>query len=194
MKKIPNKLLRGYRSFQQKRFKDYSSLFEVLTSSQQPKVMIIACCDSRIDPAILLQADPGDLFVARTIAAVVPEKDNLTGLSVHAALEFAIKGLCVENLILLGHSDCGGAKVLLNNDGTYDHVHNWMSQINIDVQKNDTLDNVTKKIILQSYYNCLSIDFVKSKVGQDKLTIHQWYFDIKKGQLFVCDDGQYHDL
>jgi len=195
MKNRVEKILDGYRSFRKKFFQDDTLLFEQLALSQQPNIMVVACCDSRVDPSVLLQANPGDLFVVRTIASVVPEKNNKAGISVHAALEFAIKGLCVEHVILLGHSDCGGAKILFKNDETYEHVHNWMSQINIDVQDDDALERVTKKILMQSHDNCFSFDFIKRAVEQNKLTIHQWYFDIEKGKLLACsDDGQYHDL
>src|SRR5476651_63061 len=98
---------------------------------QKPEVMVVACCDSRVDPALILQCDPGDLFVVRNVANIIPpyEKDEAHhGTS--AALEFGVSFLKVEHLILLGHSQCGGIQALLSSDTNQDDfITNWVSLI-----------------------------------------------------------------
>src|SRR5271168_1065373 len=101
---------------------------------QQPQVMMVACCDSRVDPALILQCDPGDLFVVRNVANIVPpyEKDTVHhGTS--AALEFGVCFLDVKHLILFGHSQCGGIDALINSDnvGKNDFITDWVNIIKI---------------------------------------------------------------
>src|SRR5271167_1936364 len=118
MEKSFKKILQGYQLFRKKYAQDDNSVMQYLSNyGQQPKIMMVSCCDSRVDPALILQCDPGDLFVVRNVANIIPpyEKDEAHhGTS--AALEFGICFLKIKHLILLGHSQCGGIQVLLNND------------------------------------------------------------------------------
>src|SRR5437660_12639651 len=110
------KIKQGYQIFREKYAQGDSSVMQFLSHyGQQPQIMVVACCDSRVDPALILQCDPGDLFVVRNVANIIPpyEKDEAHhGTS--AALEFGICFLKVKHLILLGHSQCGGYQALLN--------------------------------------------------------------------------------
>src|SRR3984957_19563485 len=133
MKKSFIKILEGYQIFRKKYAEGDKSIMGYLSHyGQQPEVMVVACCDSRVDPALILQCDPGDLFVVRNVANIIPpfEKDEAHhGTS--AALEFGIEFLKVKQLILLGHSQCGGIQVLLNGgDASHnDFITNWVSLI-----------------------------------------------------------------
>src|SRR5215813_8002124 len=110
------KILHGYQLFREKYAHGDNSVMQYLSHyGQTPEMMVVSCCDSRVDPAVILQCDPGDLFVVRNVANIVPpyEKDEAHhGTS--AALEFAIRILNVKHLILLGHSQCGGIEARLH--------------------------------------------------------------------------------
>src|SRR5687768_12972882 len=115
MEKSLNKILAGYRKFRQKYVVSDNSIMQQLADvGQNPQVMVVACCDSRVDPALILQCEPGDLFTVRNVANIVPPYEiDLGHHGTSAALEFGIDGLQVEHLIILGHSQCGGIQTLI---------------------------------------------------------------------------------
>ncbi len=160
---------------------------------QQPKIMVVACCDSRVDPALILQCDPGDLFVVRNVANIVPpyEKDDAHhGTS--AALEFGIRFLNINHLILLGHSQCGGIQSLLNEESIRhnDFIMNWVSVIKAHQECDHGTDDYAKLALHKSHENCLSFPWIADKVTEEKLTIHLWFFDIQSGQLFTYSEQE----
>ena len=181
-------MLEGYHLFRDKYVHGDTSVMHSLSHyGQQPHVMVVACCDSRVDPALILQCDPGDLFVVRNVANIVPpyEKDEMHhGTS--AALEFGVRILNVEHLILLGHSQCGGIQALLNNTDSNknDFITNWVSLIKTPHCHFEEADDYAKLALNQSYENCLTFPWIKEKVAQKKLIIHLWFFDIKMGKIF----------
>ncbi len=183
------KMLKGYQAFRNKYAHGNRSIMRLLSIyGQQPQIMVIACCDSRVDPGFILQCDPGDLFVVRNIANIVPpfEKDALHhGTS--AALEFGIKFLEVKHLILLGHSQCGGMQALLEKKTSIpnDFISNWVSIIDTSNISPESVDDCAKLAMHQSHENCLSFPWIAEKVDQGKLIIHQWFFDIKEGKIFT---------
>ena len=160
-----DELLQGYRRFQQKcAASDQSVMRQLAEHGQSPQVMVVACSDSRVDPALILQCAPGDLFVVRNVAGIIPpyEKDNAyhgTG----AALEFAIQFLRVKHLVLLGHSQCGGIQALLDhcqNQAT-DFIANWMSTVKQAVQDSDDVNACVKQALHCSYQHCLTFPWIK---------------------------------
>ncbi len=189
------KMLQGYQIFRKKYALGDASIMQYLSHyGQQPQTMVVACCDSRVDPALILQCDPGDLFVVRNVANIIPpyEKDEAHhGTS--AALEFGVRVLNVEHLILLGHSQCGGIQALFDSqtDNHNDFITNWVSLIKTthDHQHNHHLhsdpDEYAKLALNQSYQHCLTFPWIQEKIAQKKLTIHLWFFDIKTGQIFT---------
>ena len=193
MKKSFTKMLQGYQIFRQKyALGDKSVMHSLSSDGQQPQVMVVACCDSRVDPALILQCDPGDLFVVRNVANIVPpyEKDEAHhGTS--AALEFGVHFLKVDHLILLGHSQCGGIQALLNNHDSNknDFITSWVSLIQRPKNNLDDADECAKLALNQSYQNCLTFPWINEKVTQKQLTIHLWFFDIKTGQISTyCEE------
>ena len=192
MKKSFQKMVRGYQEFRKKYAHDDQSVMPYLSRyGQQPQIMVVACCDSRVDPALILQCDPGDLFVVRNVANIVPpyEKDEAHhGTS--AALEFGVCLLKVKHLILLGHSQCGGIQTLINSHAPNndDFITNWVSII----KKQDCLsqdpDEYAKLALHQSYENCLNFPWIQEKIIQKELFIHLWFFDIKTGQISTYSD------
>jgi carbonic anhydrase len=150
---------------------------------QKPEIMVVACCDSRVDPALILQCDPGDLFVVRNVANIVPpyENDN-SHHGTSAALEFATCFLKVKHIILLGHSQCGGIAARLENDSSKnDFITNWVSIIKTTDMD---IDTCAKSALHQSYKNCLGFPWIYERMEQKTLMIHRWFFDIKAGEIF----------
>jgi carbonic anhydrase len=188
------KMLQGYQAFRKKYALGDQSIMHYLSHhGQQPKIMVVACCDSRVDPALILQCDPGDLFVVRNVANIVPpyEKDEAHhGTS--AALEFAVRFLKVKHLILLGHTQCGGIQALVNGNDTNknDFITNWVSLIKPTKPNSQDIDDCAKAALNQSYQNCLTFPWIKEEVMQKNLLIHLWFFDIKTGQIFTYSDTQ----
>lgn len=187
------KILQGYKEFRKKYALGDRSVMQFLSYyGQQPQIMVVACCDSRVDPALILQCDPGDLFVVRNVANIIPpyEKDEAHhGTS--AALEFGISFLQVKHLILLGHSQCGGIQALVDGDSIKnDFITNWVSVIKTEPTHVHDADDYAKLALHQSYQNCLTFPWIKEKVMQKKLIIHLWFFDIKMGQIFTYSDAK----
>lgn len=194
MKNGFKKILQGYQSFRKKYVLGDESIMHYLSHyGQQPKIMVVACCDSRVDPALILQCDPGDLFVVRNVANIIPpyEKDEMHhGTS--AALEFGIRILKIKHLILLGHSQCGGITALLNykDNNTDDFITNWVSLIKSQHDHSCDVDDYAKLALNKSYQHCLTFPWIHDKVKHKKLMIHLWFFDIKSGQIFTYSDTE----
>lgn len=199
------RFINGFRVFQKDYFGPDSSHFEPLKKGQNPSTMLIGCSDSRVDPAILTNSAPGDLFMVRNVANLVPPyqlDDALHGVS--AALEFAVCHLQVEHIIVLGHSSCGGIKALM--DGTCGclgggFISHWMTiaqpakdQVLADLHDKDPRlqQRATEQAaILLSLENLHTFPFIDERVCVGKLSLHGWYFDLEQGQLleYVPQEG-----
>jgi carbonic anhydrase len=194
MEKNFKKMVSGYQKFRKKYALDDQSVMQHLSDhGQQPKIMVVACCDSRVDPALILQCEPGDLFVVRNVANIVPpyEKDDAQhGTS--AALEFGVRFLQVEHLVILGHSQCGGMKALMNANGNIndDFITKWVSLIKIQDCNSRNIDECAKLALLQSYNNCMTFPWIKEKVVSKGLLIHLWFFDIKSGCILTYSETE----
>lgn len=183
MKKNFEKLIQGYKTFRKQYADGDHSAMAELASGQHPETMVIACSDSRVDPALLLQCDPGDIFTVRNVANIVPpyeadEKHHGTS----AALEFGICYLNVKSLIILGHSQCGGIEALLQPEQLEqnDFIGRWVSVIK---PTEKTPSSLSKAALLQSYENCLTFPWIKERLENKTLGIHLWFFDIKSGEI-----------
>jgi carbonic anhydrase len=194
MKNSFNRILNGYNIFREKYTLGDQSIMQYLANNgQEPEIMVVACCDSRVDPALILQCDPGDLFVVRNVANIVPpfEKDD-SHHGTSAALEFAACFLKVKHLIILGHSECGGIIRLLDNrPNSDDFITNWVSIIkkshNTDHKDHNSF---SKEALKQSYTNCLTFPWIQERLDNETLMIHLWFFDIKTGQIFSYSDNE----
>ena len=191
MQQAFKKMLHGYQEFREKYAEGDHSIMKSLSYGQSPNTMVVACCDSRVDPALILQCDPGELFVVRNVANIVPpflKDDAHHGTS--AALEFGICLLKVQHLILLGHSQCGGIEALLQDRATphNDFIHSWVSIIRHPNNSRYTPNEYAKIALHQSKQNCLSFPWLKEKVVSGELMLHLWFFDIKEGQVYTYSD------
>ncbi len=188
------KMLKGYQAFRkQYALGDTSMMQDLSVHGQKPNIMVVACCDSRVDPALILQCDPGDLFVVRNVANIVPpyKKDDLHhGTS--AALEFGVCFLQVKHLILLGHSQCSGIQALLDraHPKQNDFITNWVSIIETQDFHTHNSDDCAKLALQQSYHNCMHFPWIHEKVQNKTLLVHQWFFDIKTGQIFSYSNAE----
>lgn len=186
------KVLKGYRLFRKKYALSDTSVMQSLSRhGQKPRIMVVACCDSRVDPALILQCDPGDLFVARNVANIIPPYEDDQGHhGTSAALEFGITFLEVKNLIILGHSQCGGVEAAMSGVEfpKNDFISDWVSLIKTDSLAHKNTDDYAKWALTQSHNNCITFPWIKERIQQEKLIIHLWFFDIKTGQIFMYSD------
>lgn len=201
------KLMIGFRKFREKFFDSETALFDKLsTSGQSPKTLIIACSDSRVDPALMAGASPGELFVVRNVANLVPpvETSKLGLHGVSAAIEFAVTGLKVENIVILGHRQCGGIRALMTgtpeNQDTF--VGRWMSIANSAKKKviqqfgepksDADIDMMCRQCEMESIAvsigNLKTFPFVSEAIKSRGLNIMGIYFDLEQGQLFEYDE------
>lgn len=192
----------GYSRFRQKYFIEDNHTFDDLKSGQNPATLVIACSDSRVDPAIIMDCAPGDLFVIRNVANLVPPcESNSTGYhGTSAALEFGVTGLKVKNIIVLGHSMCGGITSLFHKknskSGNKSFVDKWMEiaanvhedhSIDINQDISHKADQCSQLAIVQSLKNLMTFPWIKEAVEAEELMIHGWYFDIETGKINSFD-------
>jgi len=182
------KMLEGYQQFREKYVVDESMMKQLADHGQKPEAMVVACCDSRVDPSLILQCDPGDLFMVRNVANIVPPyevDERHHGTS--AALEFGICYLHVKHLVILGHSQCGGIDALLNGLDKNDFVSPWVSLIDCHPKEmgKHNINDFAKSALFHSYENCLTFPWIREKIDEGSLKIHLWFFDIKTGELSV---------
>lgn len=190
-----HKYIQGFNDFREEYFCCENSPFEILRKGQEPKTMVIACSDSRTDPSLLLQCGPGEIFVVRNVANIVPPYETKAGYhGVSSAIEYAVKALKVENIIVLGHSDCGGIGALMRNDevNETEFVGNWLSMLH-DVRE-DVLEHFGEVSprsckacemsgVLASVRNLMTFPWIAERVDAGDLHLHAWYFDMTTGQL-----------
>ena len=200
-----DRLIEGYREFRAGDFPVQKALYEELgTKGQKPKVMLIACSDSRADPSDIFNAYPGEMFVLRNVANIVPPVDPTEGYhGTSAAIEFAVNVLKVEALVVMGHESCGGIAGCLagmGHDPDAGYVGKWVSIIN-DVRdrvlaRNLPKDQVTFEMELegvrQSLTNLMSFPFVRDAVESGRLSLQGAYFSIIKAHLLMSnEDGEF---
>lgn len=204
------KLISGFRRFQKNYFKSDDALYEELSKGQRPKVLVVGCSDSRVDPAIITDCRPGDLFVVRNVANLIPPYEPDTRYhGVSAAIEYAICFLNVEHVIVLGHSHCGGIDALMqcsDDNVVGEFIGRWVaiSRPARDAVQRD-LKHKPRELqrkaceeasILISLENLLSFPWVAQRVNEGKLALHGWYFDLEAGQLlgYHPDTGAFEKL
>jgi len=198
MKNNLKKFLDGYIAFRDKYVHSDQSVMKMLSKDgQRPEVMVVACCDSRVDPALILQCDPGDLFVVRNVANIVPTyTKDVTFQGTSAALEFGVCYLNIKSIVLLGHSQCGGIEALLCNDDARqtDFIKNWVSVVKNEAKVQLSADDYAKYALKQSYKNCQTFPWIKDRMEAGDLDIYRWFFDIKTGQIFTyCDEKEAYE-
>lgn len=197
------KLLIGFRHFKEKFYQGADNTYEKLSNvGQAPKTLVIGCSDSRVDPAILSSAGPGEIFVIRNVANLVPPYEIGGGRhGVSAAIEFAVVNLKVENVIVLGHRQCGGIRALMFPDETKagGFVQSWMQVAEPARERaleftgsadHDILwRNCELESIRTSLDNLRTFPFVAEAIRDRGMTLLGIYFDIEKGQLLELNEN-----
>lgn len=197
------KFIHGFRNFQEEYFHEDRELFDLLKQGQRPKVVLIGCSDSRVDPSMMVRSDPGDLFIVRNVANLVPPCEHDQSYhGVSAALEYAVCHLEVEHIIVLGHSCCGGIRSLMEGipgDKSNEYISKWVSiaerakQQVLEKFANASNERQSKACehasILVSLENLLTFPWVKERVDSGKLDLHGWYFEIESGTLYSYNPG-----
>lgn len=190
---MPDSLIAGYRRFRDGYFQVHREQLEALAAGQSPRIAVVSCCDSRVDPAIVFDAFPGELFVIRNVASLVPpfeSEGQYHGTS--AALEFAITGLQVEHIVVLGHAQCGGVKALMENH-TSGHeprsfIERWVSMAypcldGLGVDDAPTPKDVEHATVRLSLENLLTFPWIAERVADGTLKLHGWYYDLTTSTL-----------
>ena len=192
------KLLEGYQEFYDEQTANGGKLFDELSKGQSPKTLIISCSDSRISPVTLTKANPGDVFIIRNVANLVPpyqpDKDSLHGVS--AALEFGVCHLEVKHLVVMGHSGCGGIKALREGiepppGEDFSFIAPWMQLAK--TAKCDAQHECEQGAIKVSLGNLESFPWIKSRIEQGTLNLHGWYFRIEDGKLLTLEGDSFNE-
>jgi carbonic anhydrase len=198
---FPQRLIDGYREFVAGRLPLERSRFEKLAESgQQPEVMVIGCCDSRVSPEVIFDAHPGELFVVRNVANLVPPYSP-TGFThgVSAALEFAVVGLKVKHIVVMGHSHCGGVRAFADHRDRPtpgDFIDSWMSLIKpaakslntgADPGSPDYLRQLERASIVTTLDNLMTFPWIKNRTETGELQLLGAYFDVASGFLSIYD-------
>ena len=199
---LPESLLEGYRSFKGGRYRRERARYRTLAEhGQSPGTMVIACCDSRSAPETVFDAGPGEIFVVRNVANLVPSHEPDRGCDgTSAALEFAVQGLKVRHIVVLGHGRCGGIRAALSPDteplSPRDFIGRWMRQAEpavhavvaagslTDAERQSALERAS---VRRSVANLRTFPFVSSLEDEGRLSLHGAWFDIAEGDLWTMD-------
>lgn len=196
-------LLKGFADFRLGYYREHLDLFDKLaTEGQSPKILIVGCADARVDPGILTQTKPGDIFTVRNIGAMVPPAlippdHRQHGTS--AAIEYAVRGLGVEHIVILGHALCGGIAALVDGDkgafADFDYLSTWTAVAQDvrdlavtrlkDRSREEIVRTVEQAAVVNSVQNLMGFPWVAEKVAEGKLVLHAWWFNLTKGQLYA---------
>jgi carbonic anhydrase len=202
MTHLPQHLLDGYRNFMSGRYSQEARRYEELSvEGQKPKTMIIACCDSRAAPETIFDSGPGELFVVRNVANLVPPSNpdgEYHGTS--AALEFATQSLKVQHIVVLGHGRCGGIAAALNQDSEPlspgDFIGKWMNLVQPAAEviaanslmtaseRQRAMERVSIRFQLQNLRTFKCVEILEKK---GRLTLHGAWFDISSGELWMMN-------
>ncbi len=198
-------LLAGYRRFREKGWPEQRAVFQSLADTgQSPQVLVISCVDSRVDPAVIFDAQPGEMLTVRNVANLVPPYEpDVAYHGTSAALEFGVRVLAVQHLVVLGHELCGGVNALLEGApaNARDFIAPWMSMAESareralslrDVSPRDRGQCCEQDVIKVSLKNLMTFPWIAAPVAAGKLRLHGAWFSIRSGELLVLrPDGSF---
>ncbi len=197
------RLLKGFADFRLGYYREHLDLFERLaTEGQSPRILIVACADARVDPGILTQTQPGDIFTVRNVGAMVPPAQRPPDARHHgtsAAIEYAVRGLGVEHVVILGHALCGGIAALVDGKSGafagFDYLSTWTSiaqDVRDDVMRElqgrpreEIVRAVEQAAVVNSVRNLMTFPWIAKRVKAGKLVLHAWWFNLTQGQLYA---------
>ena len=200
-------LLTGFKNFREAYFEKKSEVLQQLAEKgQSPQTMVICCSDSRVEPSALFGIGPGDLFVVRNVANLVPPFTSKDNISIGSALEYAVKILRVKDIIVLGHAHCGGVAALCKSidndkrgevsDNPTDFIESWVDiakpallKTDLDYKDENIAGNSERAVLLFSYNNLLTYPWLNDAVSKNSLEIHAWWLDFKSVMLWKKAQG-----
>lgn len=198
-----DRMIEGFRRFRETYFETNRPLFRSLVEGgQSPSVLLIGCSDSRVDPGMIFESQPGEMFVIRNVANLIPPfcpSGSLHGTS--AAIEFAVRTLKVDNVVVLGHAQCGGVRALLDDttNGGSDFISQWMNiartardrALALTLSAGQPLEIARRfceqETVAISIANLMTFPWVRERVQDGSLRLHGWYFDLEHGELWKLD-------
>jgi carbonic anhydrase len=199
---FPQRLLEGYSAFRAARLPTEQDRYrELAEAGQSPQVMVIGCCDSRVSPEVIFDASPGELFVVRNVANLVPPyTPDDAQRAVSAALEFAVQALKVKHIVVLGHASCGGIRAYTEPGEPLspgDFIGKWMALIEPAAaaagpeskfaSREDYLTHLEQMSIATTLDNLMTFPCVRILVERGRLMLHGAYFAVATGELSLRD-------
>jgi len=201
-----SRLIEGYHRFRASEWEHQRERWAELAEGQSPQVMILACADSRSDPALIFDARPGEMFVARNIAALAPPYETSSGFhGVSAALEFAVTQLEVGEIMVMGHGMCGGCAAALT--GKFDDVPSgeghfigdWVGMLSTtrdavrarhtELNREAFLD-MEREAVKVSLANLRTFPWIAEREKAGRLKLHGAHFSISEGRLYILDEAE----
>lgn len=196
---LPPRLLDGYHTFRTGRLTVEQARYrELAERGQSPEIMVIGCCDSRVSPEVIFDARPGELFVVRNVANLVPPyAPDGAYHGVSAALEYAVDVLRVQHIVVLGHARCGGIRAFADQAPPGDFIGKWISLLAPvaaavglrEGHPDDYLKRLEQASLLASLDNLRTFPFVRNRCDREDLSLVATYFDVASGELSAYDRG-----
>ncbi|MDI2090580.1 carbonic anhydrase [Commensalibacter oyaizuii] len=198
-------ILHGVKRFKEESFPERRELFGQLANGQSPKTLFITCADSRIDPELLTDQPPGNLFVLRNIGNIIPAYGNAMG-GVTSAVEYAVCALKVSTIIICGHSDCGAMDALIHPEKTASMpaVRNWLQFAETAHAVTDALtatdvgpesiQALTEHNVLLQLNHLRTHPSVAAALARNELALQGWYYDIPNGKVYILNEETRHDM
>jgi carbonic anhydrase len=190
------RLLDGYSKFHHHIFPQRKEHFHLLSDRQSPEVLFLTCADSRVVPDLILQTEPGDLFICRDVGNIVPPSGELPG-GVTATIEYAVQVLKVKHIIICGHSDCGAIKAAINKESlaSLPHAGVWLRYLDsawkyLDAEERDAEAELLALIhanVIAQLENLKTHPEVSAALAENRLQIHGWFYDILTGTIEAYD-------
>ena len=200
-------LIKGALKFMQEDFLEHKKLFKALKDRQNPHTLFIGCADSRVVPNLITGTGPGELFVVRNIANIVPPyRVSEDYLATTSAIEYAVNSLHIKNIVVCGHSNCGGCAALYSDEEELNQTPNvkkWLSILDnikeevshLSIAKNDLAMRswLTEKLnLLNSLQNLLEYPGVQEALIDKRIEIHAWYYIIETGEIYEYNIEEKH--
>ena len=198
------KLYKGIHKFQESYFKKEEEFFKRLSKEQEPEVLFITCADSRVDPNLVTQSKPGELFIVRNVGNIIPPYDAIKDKnSVAAAIEFAVLSLKVKDIIVCGHSNCGAMEALYKDEReltNMPHLKDWLklaAPVKDIVLKyypmiqSEARQRITEEEnVLCQLHNIQTYPFVQEALNAGVLHLHGWYYNIGTGSIYYYNSSE----
>lgn len=197
-----DRLFKGYMKFRREDFARHRDLFRELGRRQKPHTLFIGCSDSRVVPSLITRTHPGELFIVRNVANIVPPyRQTEEYVATTSAIEYAVQVLQVDSIVVCGHSNCGGCAALNAQSDSLDHIPHVRKWLEISAEVRARVDRLmtgdapeerewlTEQVnVLVQMRNLLSFPYVREKYERGDLTIYGWHYIIETGEIFNFND------